>query len=74
MRRAGGLRRLVLGLVLVGVAGTTAGCLLAPVPVPVAVGPPVVVAPRPVIVAPRPHPVYRGGYHGPYRRGHGHWR
>jgi hypothetical protein len=49
----------------------TAGCVLAPVPAPVVVGPPVVVAPRPVIIGPRPYPYYRGYYRGAYHR---HWR
>jgi hypothetical protein len=68
MRRAGALRRLSAGLALAVTAAIgTAGCVLAPFPEPVAVGPPVLVAPRPVIVAPRPHIYYRGGYHR-------HWR
>jgi hypothetical protein len=73
MRRAGALRRLSTGLVLaVAAAIGTAGCVLAPFPEPVAIGPPVVVAPTPVIVAPRPHIYYGGGY---YRGGyHRHWR
>jgi hypothetical protein len=46
--------------------------LLAPFPEPIAIGPPVIFAPRPVIIAPRPHSYYRGGY---YRGGDGrHWR
>jgi hypothetical protein len=72
MLRAGALRRLSLGLVLAATAAVgTAGCVLAPFPEPVAVGPP-------VIIAPRPHPYYyRGGYYGRghYHRGHGpYWR
>jgi hypothetical protein len=75
MLRAGALRRLSAGLVLVAAAAVgTAGCVLAPVPAPIAVGRPVVVAPRPVIVAPHRHYYYRGGYHGHYHRGYGHWR
>jgi hypothetical protein len=71
MRRAGALRRLGLGLVLAVTAALgMGGCILAPVPAPVPIGGPVLLAPRPVIVAPRPHGFYRGGYH----RGHGHWR
>ena len=79
MLRAGTLRRLSRSLVLAVTAALgTAGCILAPFPEPLAVGPPVVVAPRPVIIAPR-HPVYRGGYRGGYRghyhRGYRHhWR
>jgi hypothetical protein len=74
MLRAGALRRAGAVLVLgIAVAVGTAGCVLAPFPEPVVVGPPVVVAPRPVIIAPRPHPYYRGGYHG-YYGGRGHWR
>jgi hypothetical protein len=72
MLRAGSLRRLSAGLVLVAaVAVGTGGCLLAPFPEPVAVGPPVIVAPRPVIIA--PYPYYRGGYYrgGYYRGGDG---
>jgi hypothetical protein len=53
----------------VAAAVGTAGCVLAPVPEPVVIGPPVVVAPRPVIIA--PHPYYRGYYRGGYHRG---WR
>jgi hypothetical protein len=72
MLGTGALRRLGLGLVL---AVTTAvgmgGCVLAPFPGPLAVGPPVVVAPRPVIIGPRGHGYYRGGYHGGNGR---HWR
>ncbi len=79
MLRAGTLRRLGAGLVLVAaVAVGTGGCLLAPFPEPVVVGPPVIVAPRPVIIAPRPRPYYYGGGYyrgGYYRGGHGHpWR
>jgi hypothetical protein len=72
MVRTGTLRRLGAGLVLVAAAAIgTGGCVLAPFPEPIAVGPPVVVAPRPVIIAPHGHGYYRGGYH----RGHGgHWR
>jgi hypothetical protein len=74
MLRAGSLRRLSAGLVLVAaVAVGTGGCLLAPFPEPVAYGPSVIVAPRPVIIAPRPHPYYHGGYYGGYYRG-GHRR
>jgi hypothetical protein len=73
MLRAGALRRLSAGLVLVAAAAVgTGGCVVAAYPEPF--GPPVVVAPAPVIVAPRPHRwYYRGGYHGGYHR-HGHWR
>ena len=68
MQRAGALRHLSAGLVLAVTAAIgTAGCVLIPFPEPVAVGPPVVIAPRPVIVAPPPHIYYRGGYHR-------HWR
>jgi hypothetical protein len=76
MLRAGALRCLSLSLVLAVIAALgTAGCILAPFPGPVAVGPPVVVAPRPVIIAPRPYSVYRGGYRGHYHRGpRSHWR
>jgi hypothetical protein len=77
MLRAGALRRLSLSLLLaVTAAMGTAGCILAPVPAPIAVGPPAVVVPGPVIIGPRPysrghyHGYYRGGYH----RGYGHWR
>jgi hypothetical protein len=72
MLRAGALRRLSTGLVLVAATAVgTAGCVVA-YPEPYAVGPPVVVAPRPVIVAPRPHRWYhRGGYHRGYY--HRHW-
>ena len=72
MRRAGAFRRLSAGLVLAVTAAIgTAGCVLAPFPEPVAIGPPVVVAP-PAVVAPRPHIYYGGGY---YRGGyHRHWR
>jgi hypothetical protein len=77
MPRAGALRRLSAGLVLVGAAAAgTAGCVVA-YPEPFVVGPPVVVAPRPVIVAPRPHYRYhRGGHHRGYYHHHhrGHWR
>ena len=76
MLRAGALRRLSAGLVLVAATAVgTGGCLLAPFPEPVAYGPPVIVAPRPVIIG--PHPYYRGGYYrgGYYRGGYGrHWR
>jgi hypothetical protein len=69
MLRAGTLRRLGAGLVLVAATAGLGGCVLAPYPEPL-VGPPVVVAPPPVIVA--PHPYYRGGYYygGGYHRGH----
>ena len=74
MPRAGALRPLSLGLLLTAATGM-AGCVLAPHPGPVVVGPPVVIAPRPVIVAPRPRPFYRGGYRGHHHRGHRHyWR
>jgi hypothetical protein len=53
----------------VAAAVGTAGCVLAPLPEPVVVGPPVIVGPRPVIIA--PHPYYRGYYRGGYHRG---WR
>ena len=75
MLRAGALRRVGAGLVLgIAAAVGTAGCVLAPFPEPIAVGPPVIVRPRPVIIAPRPY--YRGGYHGHghHHRGRGHWR
>jgi hypothetical protein len=75
MLRAGALRRLCAGVVLVaGAAVGTAGCVVAAYPEPF--GPPVVVAPRPVIVAPRPYRgYYRGGYHRGYHGGyHRHWR
>jgi hypothetical protein len=74
MLRAGALRRLGAGVVLVTAAAVgTTGCVVAAYPEPYAFGPPVVVAPRPVIVAPRPHRwYYRGGYHGGYHR-HRHW-
>jgi hypothetical protein len=76
MLRAGALRRLSLSLLLaVTAAAGTAGCVLAPFPEPVVIGPPVVVAPRPVIIAPRPYPYSRGGYRGHYHRGPRHyWR
>jgi hypothetical protein len=68
MLRAGSLRRLGAGVVLaVAAAVGTAGCVLAPVPAPVVIGPPVVVGPRPVIVGPHYRGYYRGGYHR-------HWR
>ena len=78
MLRAGALRRLSLTLLLAVTAAVgTAGCILAPVPAPVAVGPPAVVVPGPVIIGPRPyyrgHGFYRGGYRGGYHRGYGHW-
>jgi hypothetical protein len=78
MLRAGALRRLSLSLLLAVTAAVgTAGCILAPVPAPVAVGPPAVVVPG-VIVGPRPYyrgPYYRGHgfYRGGYHRGYGHW-
>jgi hypothetical protein len=74
MSRAGALRRWSVGLLLAATAAVgTAGCVLAPYPEPLAVGPPVVVAPRPVIIAPRPRPYYyRGGWHGHYHRPY--WR
>lgn len=73
MLRAGALRRLSLGLMLTVTATVgTAGCVLVPVPEPLAVRPPVIVAPRPVIVAPPPRPFYRGGYYGHAPRGHRH--
>ena len=63
MLRAGAVRRLSAGLVLAVVAAIgTAGCVLAPYPEPVAVGGPVIIAPRPVFIAPH-HGFYRGGYH-----------
>ena len=69
MLRPGSLSRLGAGVVLAVVAALgTAGCVLAPVPEPVVVGPPVIVGPRPVIIAPHP---YRGYYRGGYHRG---WR
>ena len=72
MPRAGALRRLGLTLVLAAAAAAgTAGCVLAPFPEPVAVGPPVLVAPNPVIIA--PHGYYRGGYYSG-RHYHRHWR
>ena len=75
MLRPGSLRRLSAGVVLaVATAVGTAGCVLAPLPEPVVVGPPVIVGPRPVIIAPRPYyrGYYRGGYHRDgYHRG---WR
>jgi hypothetical protein len=71
MLRAGALRRLSLVLAVAAAVGT-AGCILAPFPEPVALAPPVVVAPKPVIIAP-PHSYYRGGYRGHYRRGHRHY-
>jgi hypothetical protein len=75
MRRAGALRRLTMSVVLAATAVGLGGCLLAPYPEPVAIGPPVIVAPRPVIIGPRWHGYYRGGYHGGYHRGYGHrWR
>ena len=71
MLRAGTLRRLSAGVVLVAATAVgTGGCLLVPFPEPVAIGPP-------VIIAPRPHPYYRGGYYGRghYHGGYGHrWR
>jgi hypothetical protein len=77
MLRAGALRRLSLSLLLAVTAAVgTAGCVLAPVPAPVAVGPPAVVVPGPVIIGPRPyyrrhyHGFYRGGYHRGYRHWH----
>jgi hypothetical protein len=71
MRPAGALRRVRAALLLALTAAVgTAGCVLAPFPEPVVVGPPVVVAPRPVFVAPHRH-YYRGGWH---RGGHGHHR
>ncbi|PYN47697.1 MAG: hypothetical protein DME00_14890 [Candidatus Rokuibacteriota bacterium] len=51
------------------IAVSAAGCVLVPVPAPVA-RPPVFVAPRPVVVVPRP--VYGYGYYRPYYgRGYG---
>jgi hypothetical protein len=76
MLRARSLRRLGAGaaLVVTAAVGTT-GCVLAPLPEPVVVGPPVVVAPRPVIIAPRPrYHYYRGGWHGWHGHRRGHWR
>lgn len=75
MPRAGAVRRLSLGLALTALTAVgTAGCILAPYPEPIAVGPPVVVGPRPVIIAPGPHRVHRGGYRGHHHH-HGHyWR
>jgi hypothetical protein len=77
MLRAGALRRLSLSLLMAVTAAVgTAGCVLAPVPAPVAVGPPAVVVPGPVIIGPRPyyrrhyHGFYRGGYHRGYRHWH----
>jgi hypothetical protein len=71
MLRAGCLRRVSAGLVLAAATLGTAGCVLTPVPGPIAYGPPVVVAPRPVIVVPRPF--LRSGYHGHWRHHrHGH--
>src|SRR5438445_2296867 len=63
------LGRLAASLFVVGaIAVSVAGCVLVPVPAPVA-GPPVIVAPRPVFV---PRPVYGYGYYRPYYgRGYG---
>jgi hypothetical protein len=71
MRRAGALRRLSLSLVLAATAAVgLGGCVLAPYPEPaVAIGAPVIIAPRPVIIAPRAHGYYRGAYHGGGYRG-----
>ncbi len=62
------LGRLAASLFVVGaIAVSAAGCVLVPVPAPVA---PVFVAPRPVVVVPRP--VYGYGYYRPYYgRGYG---
>ena len=64
------LGRLAASLFVVGaIAASAAGCVLVPVPAPVA-RPPVFVAPRPVVVVPRP--VYGYGYYRPYYgRGYG---
>ena len=73
MPGAGALRRIGAVLVLgIAAAVGTAGCVLAPFPEPVVVGPPVIVGPR--VIAPRPYHYSRGGYHGHYHRGRGHWR
>jgi len=63
------LGRLAASLFVVGaITVSVAGCVLVPVPAPVA-GPPVIVAPRPVFV---PRPVYGYGYYRPYYgRGYG---
>jgi hypothetical protein len=72
MLPAGALRRLSLSLLLAVTAAVgAAGCVLAPIPGPVAVGPPAVVVPGPVIIGPRPY--YRRHYHGFYRGGYRHW-
>ena len=56
------IRRLVVGLVVIGAAAVgTAGCVLVPAPVPVV---------SPVVVVPRP--AY--GYYGYYRYPYGYWR
>ena len=64
------LGRLAASMLVAGaIAGSAGGCVLVPVPAPVA-RPPVFVAPRPVVVVPRP--VYGYGYYRPYyRRGYG---
>ena len=64
------LGRLAASLFVVGaIAVSAAGCVLVPVPAPVA-RPSVFVAPRPVVVVPRP--VYGYGYYRPYYgRGYG---
>ena len=54
--------------VVVTIAVSIAGCVLVPVPAPVA-RPPVFVAPSPVVVVPRP--VYGYGYYRPYYYGRG---
>jgi hypothetical protein len=50
------------------IAVSAAGCVLVPVPAPMA-RPPVLVAPRPVVVVPRP--VYGYGYYRPFYYGRG---
>jgi hypothetical protein len=72
MWQVASLRRLTAALLLAGAAAVgTSGCIVAPIPAPVAVEPaPVVIAPRPVIVTPRFH---RGGYYG-YGHGYRYWR
>jgi len=64
------LGRLAASMLVAGVIAVSAGgCVLVPVPAPVA-RPPVFVAPRPVVVVPRP--VYGYGYYRPYYgRGYG---
>jgi hypothetical protein len=63
---------MVAALLLAAAAALVSGCVLVPVGPPV-VARPAIVAPAPVIVTPGHRGHYRHqGYHGGYRRGHGH--